>query len=100
MLTLSFHESHNIALVPGRYDIESSIKSVDWSRRLRSIASEIYICNLKQKTPKDLIYSLGNQKNKANLVNFVFKIWATNFQQGLRENQIIYMANNYKTVDK
>ena len=30
-----------------------------------------------------------SQKNKTNLFNVVFKIWATDFQNGMQDNQII-----------
>ena len=47
-----------------------------------------------------MTFYLRNQKNKTNLINFVFKIWATDFQHHLKDHQIIYMANSDGTVDK
>ena len=69
-----FQESSITALVLGRYDIEPSIKGVEQSRRQRSTVSEIDVRNLKEKTAKYLISSLGSQKNKANFEPLIFRM--------------------------
>ena len=42
----------------------------------------------------------GNPNNKSNLTNFIFKTWVIQFQQSLRDNQVIYFVKNDDTINR
>ena len=96
----SLRESKIVVLVPDRYDVELLIKSAERSRRQKATSNEVLIRNGEQKLTNDLSFYLGNPKNKTNLINYTFNTWATDFQNGLQDDQFVYFANLDGTATK
>ena len=68
----SFQESDLLVIVPDRYNVELSIKSVERLRRTANSAQEIEIIS-DRKMPKSFQSCLSNVSKKTKMVNYIFQ---------------------------
>ena len=90
----ALNDSSFLAVVPDRYDLKTSIKGEERSRRNHGGHSqEILIKSDSQKLPRDVPHNLKKPQNKTNLIKYTFGKWKSSFAAKLTESQVVYLAN-------
>ena len=90
----TLNESSFLSVVPDRYDLKTSIKGEERSRRNHGGHSqEILIKSDSQKLPRDVPHHLKNPQNKTNLIKYTFGKWKSSFPANLTESQVVHLAN-------
>ena len=89
--TLSEESSH-VVMVPDRYDNLHSIKTAERIRRQKNNTQEIQF-NDNLKIPNNFQLYLSNQRNKINLVNYLFQHWKETLPNLLSLSHTVYLGN-------
>ena len=92
MYTVASH----IDVVCDRYDVSDSIKAAERARRETVDMQEIAIHNENTPLPKQRIKMLSNSRNKANIVEFLYRHWIDKGRDKLTASQKLILAGGFK----
>ena len=93
----AFREGSLVALISDRYDLELSIKAVEWKRRgCLSNSPEVIVNPKDQVLLRNMMAFFANPKNKDNLHSFVFNELESLAQQVLTESQTLVLAGAFQ----
>ena len=85
-----------IDVVCDRYDVSDSIKAAERARRGTVDMQQIAIHNENTPLPKQRIKMLSNSRNKANIVDFLYRHWIDKGREKLTASQKLILAGGFK----
>ena len=86
-------ESNTLVIVPDRYDSVHSTKAHERTRRHQNNNNEVKITMDTQRLPSNISLFLKSQKNKENLVNYIFESWKNSLPLTLTDYQTMILCH-------